>query len=114
MCQFGECFLVTQNQRFQSKMSDKCKHQDFDASVVINRLEDTGVFVADVQIHCKQRETKFVFVGVPAGLDTSGAAVSVDGSEIRLRIAPIDEVFLSQVAGKLIHIRNSERGLNDL
>ncbi|HKB35360.1 MAG TPA: hypothetical protein VKD72_02835 [Gemmataceae bacterium] len=39
-------------------------------------------------IRCEQCGTPFRFIGLPAGLGLNGAAVSVDGTEARLAIAP--------------------------
>lgn len=69
-----------------------CQHEIFDAQVTVNRLEDTGRFNADVRIVCQQCNTPFRFIGLPAGLDLNGAAVSIDGCEARLAIAPKGEV----------------------
>jgi hypothetical protein len=69
-----------------------CKHADFCADVTVNRLEDTGRFQADVRIKCAQCGLPFRFIGLPAGIDLNGAAVSVDGSEGRFAIAPKGEV----------------------
>lgn len=69
-------------------MSGACEHGDFAASVTVNRLEDSGRFEADVRITCTQCGVPFRFLGLPAGVDLNGAAVSVDGTEARLAIAP--------------------------
>ena len=74
-------------------MSDKCEHQDFFATVTVNRLEDSGRFSADVAIRCQECRTPFRFIGLPGGIDLNGAAVSADGCEARLAIAPQDEVL---------------------
>ena len=68
------------------------EHQSFEADVTVNRLEDTGRFQADVRVRCVQCNTPFRFIGLPAGLDLNGAAVSVDGTEGRFAIAPKGEV----------------------
>jgi len=64
-----------------------CEHRDFEASVEVNRLEDTGRFNADVRIKCVECGTPFRFIGLPAGVDLNGAAVSIDGTEGRFAIA---------------------------
>jgi hypothetical protein len=70
-----------------------CKHDQFDCEVTVNRLEDTGRFNADVRIKCLQCGTPFRFIGLPCGLDLNGAAVSIDGCEARLAVAPKGEVL---------------------
>lgn len=66
----------------------ECEHKRFQASVEVNRLEDKGKFAADVQIHCIDCETRFRFLGLPGGLYLEHPAISVDGTEARLPIAP--------------------------
>lgn len=56
----------------------RCAHRTFVANVEVSRLEDVGRFTADVRIEC---------------CDLNGAAVSVDGTEARLAIAPRGEVI---------------------
>jgi hypothetical protein len=68
-----------------------CKHEHFDARVMVNRLEDSGQFMADVTICCARCGVPFCFRGLKAGLDLSGAAVSPDGTEARLAIHPKNE-----------------------
>ena len=79
---------------------DQCKHENFDASVEVNRLEDIGRFVADVKINCLDCGVPFRFIGLPAGVDINGAAVSADATEARLSIAPKGEVITSIEGGK--------------
>lgn len=70
-----------------------CEHRNFEATVEVNRLEGSGRFNADVRITCTECGTPFRFIGLPAGVDLNGAAVSVDGTEARLAIAPKGEVI---------------------
>jgi hypothetical protein len=70
-----------------------CEHKSFSADVVVNRLEDRGRFSADVRIRCEDCGTPFRFIGLPCGLDLNGAAVSVDGLEAHLAVAPKGEVI---------------------
>lgn len=65
-----------------------CKHMRFDAGVAVNRLEDTGKFNLDVRVSCLECGLPFQFLGLEAGLNLGGAAVSLDGEEARLAIAP--------------------------
>lgn len=53
-----------------------------------NFLEDAGRYTADIRIVCDHCLTPFVFLGLPLGLDLTGAAVSPDGTEGRFAIAP--------------------------
>lgn len=69
-------------------MTTPCDHPGFKVHVVVNRLEDTDQFVADIQIDCDVCGLAFQFLGLPAGVNLQGAAVSVDGTEARLAIAP--------------------------
>lgn len=70
----------------------KCEHKQFAAEVDVARLEDSGRFNADVRIKCADCGMPFRFVGLPCGLDLNGAAVSIDGTEARMAIAPRHEV----------------------
>lgn len=76
----------------------KCQHPDFNCFVTVNRLEDIGRFSADVEIECKACGVPFRFIGLPAGVDLNGAAVSVDACQARLAVAPKGEV-LSEIEG---------------
>ena len=70
-----------------------CEHLNFTANVDVNRLVDSGRFQADVRIRCVDCGVPMRFIGLPAGLDLNGAAVSVDGTEGRFAIAPKGEVI---------------------
>ena len=72
---------------------DECAHMAFKANVVVNRLEDTGRFQADVKIECAQCHRPFQFLGLPLGLDLQGAAMSADGQEAHLAMAPVGSVL---------------------
>lgn len=65
-----------------------CPHEDFHAAVDVNRLEDTGGFIVDVRIYCRQCQLPFSFVGFPAGLSFGRPMVSVDATELHLPIEP--------------------------
>lgn len=71
----------------------KCKHMSFSANVAVNRIEDVGRFAADVTIKCADCGLPFQFLGLEPGLKRDGAAVSVDGLEARLAIAPKGKVL---------------------
>jgi hypothetical protein len=70
-----------------------CEHKNFVVDAKVNRLEDFGRFVADIQIRCSECFVPFVFVGLPAGLNLDGAAVSMDGTEGRFGIVPKGEAI---------------------
>jgi hypothetical protein len=69
-----------------------CRHEKFLANVVVNRLEDSGRFNADITIKCEQCGVPFRFLGLPAGVDLDGAAVSADGTEMRVAIGTPETV----------------------
>jgi hypothetical protein len=69
-----------------------CEHKNFDSSACVNRFEDTGRFSVDFRLTCSDCGAPFRFIGLPCGLDLNGAAVSVDGCEARLAVAPKGEV----------------------
>lgn len=69
----------------------ECRHEQFDASVRVNRITDSGAlaaFVADVQIVCAQCHQHFVFVGSPVGLSCDQPHVSADGQTLHAPLAP--------------------------
>jgi hypothetical protein len=69
-------------------MSEKCEHKNFSAAVAVNRLEDTGRFVADIAIRCLDCGIPFQFMGLEPGLRLDGASVSLDGLEAKIGIHP--------------------------
>lgn len=81
---------------------EPCLHPEFSTAANINRLENgAGVvdrYQADIRIWCERCGVPFRFIGLPAGVDLNGAAVSVDGTEGRFCIAPKGEV-LSELEG---------------
>ena len=75
-----------------------CEHNDFFATVNVGRIQrgEGGPvyrYSADVRIVCTQCGVPMRFIGLPAGVDLNGAAVSIDGTEARLAIAPKGEVI---------------------
>ena len=54
--------------------------------------------IAEVMICCAVCGVPFHFCGLPHGLDMSGAAVSIDGTEARLSIAPGENFGPGQTA----------------
>lgn len=77
--------------------TEKCKHANFEGSIDVNRLvekeghADVVAFMADVRIRCADCQERFRFIGLPAGADSKGACVSVDGLEGRFAILPKSE-----------------------
>ena len=65
-----------------------CDHKKFKATVEVNRLEDTGQFMADVSVQCEECGMPFGFLGLQPGLNLQGAMVSIDGETARLAIHP--------------------------
>jgi hypothetical protein len=59
--------------------------------VKVNRLEDSGRFLAEVTIQCTQCHKPFQFLGLEPGLDMKGARVSLDGLGAVLAICPQGE-----------------------
>jgi len=53
------------------KTPTECTHQSFAANVAVNRLEDVGIFHADVTINCVECGVAMRFIGVPAGWSPS-------------------------------------------
>lgn len=75
-----------------------CEHESFEADVAVARMPSVEGgpikrYQADVRIKCAQCGLPFRFIGLPAGCDLNGAAVSIDGTEARLAIAPKGEVL---------------------
>lgn len=73
------------------KNQRECKHQDFRARVNVNRMEDSGRFIADIAITCAECDLPFEFTGPAAGIDWDRPTVSVDGTEMHAPIEPCYE-----------------------
>lgn len=65
-----------------------CQHHEFNASVAVARLEDSGRFMAEIRVSCKQCGTPFQFLGLDPGVDLNGARCSIDALEAHIAIAP--------------------------
>lgn len=65
-----------------------CTHMNFDASVAVARMEDSGRFVAEVRIKCRDCGQPFQFYGLPPGFNFDGPTVTLDGLEANLPICP--------------------------
>ncbi len=71
----------------------QCPHENFAARVEVNRLEDTGAFVAEVAIQCSDCNERFVFVGLPVGYSLNEGMTSPFGHEARLPIRPASDKY---------------------
>jgi len=89
-------------------MSD-CKHEDFRADIAVNRLEDSGAFVADIRIHCTQCKEPFVFPPLPVGLVCDEARINMDGTELRLPLKPKSQMHWNAFAGFNVRRERGER-----
>lgn len=72
----------------ERQVTHPCEHKEFDAVVGVARLEDSGGFMAEITIHCRDCGKPFQFLGLQPGLDMQGARVSIDGLEVRIAITP--------------------------
>ncbi len=76
-----------------------CPHLNFFTDVSVGRLQKSESdptihrYQADIRIICEDCKLPFRFIGLPAGIDLNGAAVSIDGTEGRFAIAPKGEVL---------------------
>lgn len=65
-----------------------CPHEGFSVDAVVNRMADSGGFVADIRIKCVQCDEAFRFLGVPAGFNFESPTVSIDEIELHVPIEP--------------------------
>jgi len=75
-----------------------CTHPSFIASVSVNRFEDTGLFLAELSICCRDCREPMRFKGIPAGLTWDGPTASIDGLVANLPIEPEIEKRLQDSA----------------
>ncbi|GLQ09272.1 hypothetical protein GCM10007913_12040 [Devosia yakushimensis] len=83
-----------------------CPHMNFEASVTVARLEDSGRFMAEVKIKCAECGEPFQFLGLDMGLNLRGATVSADGLEANLAISPNSQT-LSPFARAMVRAKSS-------
>jgi hypothetical protein len=92
--------------------SPLCTHPDFEAVVRVNRLEDVGRFVADVQVRCAACGVRFRWLGFEMGLHPTEPRVSVDHFELRAPIEPDGHLTSLMAGGETgfpsIHIRRTD------
>lgn len=74
----------------------KCEHKDFEAKVNVIRLEDSGAFMAEVKVKCRECGTPFQFIGIPMGLSFTKPMVEVMSAEARLPIKPMDKDLIKK------------------
>lgn len=75
-----------------------CEHKQFSATVAVNRMEDTGRFIADVKIGCVECGLAFEFIGPAAGIAWDRPTVSIDGTEMHVPIEPCYQPRLRHTA----------------
>ena len=75
-----------------------CAHEQFVAAVDVNRMLDTGRFLADVRIKCVQCDSPFRFLGVAAGIAWDRPACSINETELHVPIEPEGEPRLPSSA----------------
>lgn len=70
-------------------VADACVHPDFEALVNVTRMEDSGLFSADIKVWCAACALPFEWPeSIPMGLDLHGIARSLSGQELRVAIRP--------------------------
>lgn len=89
-----------------------CAHEDFEASVEVNRLTATDggpvtAFSADIRVNCADCGEAFRWIGVPAGMKPDRPMVSVDETELHapLRPASSDPDFGLGIPGFAVRMR---------
>lgn len=89
-----------------------CPHEDFSASVEVNRLtgEPGGpvtAYSADIRVSCAQCGEPFRWIGVRAGLKPDRPMVSIDEAELHAPIRPAsaDPDFGLGIPGFAITVR---------
>lgn len=70
----------------------ECEHPAFEASATINIIEKEHAFMVDLSIRCLKCGTSFVFLGLKHGINLNYPMCSIDGTEARLPIAPMEEL----------------------
>ena len=73
----------------------ECNHESFEVVAEVIRLTENKTskkvinYQAEFRVSCRQCKCRFEFIGLPAGLDLNGPAVSPDGTEARLALVPL-------------------------
>lgn len=76
---------------YAAEARDNCPHPDFASEVDVNRLTDSGKFMADVRIRCTACGCRFSFLGLLGGLHFDEPRCGAFGLEARLPITPFDK-----------------------
>ena len=90
-------------------MSDTmaCQHENFAANVEVARLieHEPTAFHACVTLQCADCNERFVFNGLPEGMDLNRPMMSPFGHEARLPIRPASQEYRDVIAPSF-HIRS--------
>jgi hypothetical protein len=74
-------------ERSGASLDRACRHEEFGAFIEVVRLEDSGLFQANIRIECADCGDSMVFPDeIPIGVDLGGIARSVDGVELRVAV----------------------------
>lgn len=74
-------------------MADPCLHNEENfVSASLGYLEDSKRYMLHLRANCKRCGRPYQFLGLPIGLNLGGAAISPDGQEVRLAVAPVGTV----------------------
>lgn len=65
-----------------------CRHAEFGGHIAVIRLVDTGHFLCEVTVQCKECDVPFSFLGPPLGLLSGAPSVSVDRTKLCIPIEP--------------------------
>ena len=76
-----------------------CPHENFYSVVEINRLLDSGAFIADIRIKCTDCDMEFDFPDPPFGLSSHEVRVSMDRRCLHVPIKPSDKASFPAFAG---------------
>lgn len=68
-----------------------CKHEGFEVAAAVRFFEDTGGRMAEFKLRCKECGAQMQFLGLQPGLDMQGASVDLEGTELRVAVAPVGE-----------------------
>jgi hypothetical protein len=65
-----------------------CRHTELNSQVSVHHLEDTGLFIAELEVRCTQCGIPFHFLGAPTGLSMSKPTVDVPATTIHVPMLP--------------------------
>lgn len=75
-----------------------CRHEAQHVDCKVGFMEDTGQWMAEIQIVCSLCQMPFRFLGLEAGLSFARPMVSIDGLELLAPIEPEGEKRLQRSA----------------